>query len=94
MFEAPKIWYPAASTHNGAKVEPSALAHILWHGVFLCRTPMSYALRDAKVKKGVIRSGVIPGNPMCQKCQDAYKSNPEFPYQKWVGKSQDKCHIV
>jgi hypothetical protein len=80
----PKVWYSATTSHGITKVSPDAIGHILWHGIFMCRKSMSTEVRNSKADKGILRSGVIPGNPMCEECQKAYKANPELPYFKWV----------
>jgi hypothetical protein len=80
-----RIWYPAERKGGGLTVVlPDAEAHILYHGIFMCRKPINDVLREVGAVMGVLRQGVIPGNPMCQKCQDAYKANPNFAYWKWI----------
>jgi hypothetical protein len=84
-LEQPRIWYPARSAGGGlTKILDDAEAHILWKGIFLCRKTVNQVINETKAEKGVVRVGVIPGNPMCAKCQETYKASPEFPYYKWV----------
>lgn len=84
MNTNPKIWYPAKRYGGGlTQILPDAEAHILYHGIFLCRKTPAQVVIKLKADTGSVRSGVIPGNPMCEICKEAYKNNPDFPYWKW-----------
>jgi hypothetical protein len=81
-----KVVYPA---HNGGggttTINKFATAHIMVDRGLLCHGNMDELLKKAGADKWVVRSGVIPGYPiMCEKCKENYKTNPDYPYKKWV----------
>jgi hypothetical protein len=85
MSEKPKIRYPAKRGGGGSVIISNlSVGHILWKGGLLCAQNQDDLLKKAVADVWVTRSGVIPGNLMCDRCQEVYKSNGEFPYRKWV----------
>lgn len=84
LTELPRVWYPAMRiSGGGTKIVPGAEAHLLFKGIFLCRKNPIQVINAAKADTGITRQGVIPGEKMCQDCQDAYKANPVFPWRQW-----------
>lgn len=82
--ELPRVWYPAIrKPGGGTKIVSGTAAHLLFRGIFLCRKTPIQAILAAKADTGIVRQGVIPGETMCQECQDAYKANPVFPLKHW-----------
>jgi hypothetical protein len=82
-----RVFYPAHNVSGGGlRVSHDASGHILLHGVLLCGQPIAEVIKKAMADKGTVRSGVIPGNPMCRKCELLWKENTASGWKKWIGK--------
>ena len=85
-----KVWYAAHNVAGGGtRISGDALAHITSSdkGVLLCYQDKTELIKKAMCDKGVFRSGVIPGNPICPICEKAWKELPNSPWKKWTGNS-------
>jgi hypothetical protein len=101
-MEVVKVVYPAnittqhslpgmrATRKEDFLIVSGSVGHLLYHEVLMCGNSRSIVLHENNASKLLEFSGALQGHKICEKCAEAYKSNPKFKWMKWVSASRDE----